>query len=379
MNLANVNDLERSALLVLSDGRSFGGLARGLGSRVTGEVVFSTSMTGYQEALTDPSFAGQILTMTFPLQGNYGITDEADESERVQVEGFVVRELTDLPSHGSSVMSLNEYLTNNNILAMTGVDTRSLTRHLRSSGVLMGTITTDENLEEALFRLGSAPDYATADHVKSVSAPLLYEFNKKDFAPGDPILGEGNNPHVVVLDLGVKQNIMRLLQSRGCRVTVVPHITLPTDILSLRPDGVLLSPGPGDPELLGDVTRSVTELVGKIPMLGICLGHQVLAKVFCSKTYKMKFGHRGSNHPVIDTVSGKVHITSQNHGFAVDPDGLGADMQVTQVHLNDDSVEAMSHVTEPIFTLQYHSEASPGPNDTEFVFNEFVQFMSERM
>ncbi len=379
MNLANVNDLERSALLVLSDGRSFGGLARGIGSRVTGEVVFSTSMTGYQEALTDPSFAGQILTMTFPLQGNYGITDEADESERVQVEGFVVRELTDLPSHGSSVMSLNEYLTNNNILAMTGVDTRSLTRHLRSSGVLMGTITTDENLEEALFRLGSAPDYATADHVKSVSAPLLYEFNKKDFAPGDPILGEGNNPHVVVLDLGVKQNIMRLLQSRGCRVTVVPHITLPTDILSLRPDGVLLSPGPGDPELLGDVTRSVTELVGKIPMLGICLGHQVLAKVFGAKTYKMKFGHRGANHPVIDTVSGKVHITSQNHGFAVDPDGLGADMQVTQVHLNDDSVEAMSHVTEPIFTLQYHSEASPGPNDTEFVFNEFVQFMSERM
>ncbi len=379
MNLANVNDLERSALLVLSDGRSFGGLARGIGSRVTGEVVFSTSMTGYQEALTDPSFAGQILTMTFPLQGNYGITDEADESERVQVEGFVVRELTDLPSHGSSIMSLNEYLTNNNILAMTGVDTRSLTRHLRSSGVLMGTITTDENLEEALFRLGSAPDYAAADHVKSVSAPLLYEFNKKDFAPGDPILGEGNNPHVVVLDLGVKQNIMRLLQSRGCRVTVVPHITLPTDILSLRPDGVLLSPGPGDPELLGDVTRSVTELVGKIPMLGICLGHQVLAKVFGAKTYKMKFGHRGANHPVIDTVSGKVHITSQNHGFAVDPDGLGADMQVTQVHLNDDSVEAMSHVTEPIFTLQYHSEASPGPNDTEFVFNEFVQFMSERM
>lgn len=378
MNLTNVNDLERNALLVLSDGRSFGGLARGSGSRVTGEVVFSTSMTGYQEALTDPSFAGQILTMTFPLQGNYGITEEADESARVQVEGFVVRELTDLPSHGNSIMTLNEYLTNNNILAMTGVDTRSLTRHLRSSGVLMGTITTDENLDEALFRLGSAPDYTTADHVKSVSAPSLYEFNEKDYAHGDSLLGESNNPHVVVLDLGVKQNIMRLLQSRGCHVTVVPHLTLPSDILSLRPDGVLLSPGPGDPELLGDVTRSVTDLVGKIPMLGICLGHQVLAKVFGAKTYKMKFGHRGANHPVIDTASGKVHITSQNHGFAVDPDGLGVDMQVTQVHLNDDSVEAMRHVTEPIFTLQYHSEASPGPNDTEFVFDEFVQFISER-
>jgi len=379
MSLANVNGLERNALLVLSDGRSFGGSARGTGSRVTGEVVFSTSMTGYQEALTDPSFAGQILTMTFPLQGNYGITEEANESARVQVEGFVVRELTDLPSHGSSVMNLNEYLTNNNILAMTGVDTRSLTRHLRSSGVLMGTITTDENLDEALFRLGSTPDYTTADHVKSVSAPSLYEFNEKDDAPRNPIFGENNNPHVVVLDLGVKQNIMRLLQSRGCHVTVVPHLTLPSDILSLRPDGVLLSPGPGDPELLVDVTRSVADLVGKIPILGICLGHQVLAKVFGAKTYKMKFGHRGANHPVIDTVSGRVHITSQNHGFAVDPDGLGADMQVTQVHLNDNSVEAMRHMTEPISTLQYHSEASPGPNDTEFVFDEFVQFMSERM
>lgn len=379
MASANMNNPERNALLVLSDGRSFTGLARGIGSRVTGEVVFSTSMTGYQEALTDPSFAGQILTMTFPLQGNYGIAEEVDESSRVQVEGFVVRELTDLPSHGSSVMSLNEYLTENNILAMTGVDTRSLTRHLRSSGVLMGTITTDESVDEALYRLGSARDYSTADHVKSVSAPSLYEFSAKNFALGSSLSGESENPHVVVLDLGVKNNIMRLLQSRGCRVTVVPHLTLASDILSLSPDGVLLSPGPGDPELLNEVTRSARDLVGKIPMLGICLGHQVLAKVFGAKTYKMKFGHRGANHPVIDTASGKVHITSQNHGFAVDSEGLEADMRVTQVHLNDESVEAMRHATEPIFTLQYHSEASPGPNDTEFVFDEFVQFMTERM
>ena len=379
MNSPNMNNPERNALLVLSDGRSFTGLARGIGSRVTGEVVFSTSMTGYQEALTDPSFAGQILAMTFPLQGNYGIAEELDESSQVQVEGFVVRELTDLPSHGSSVMSLNEYLIENNILSMTGVDTRSLTRHLRSSGVLMGTITTDESLDEALYRLGSARDYSTADHVKSVSTPSSYEFSAKDFAVGSSLSGKSDNPHVVVLDLGVKNNIMRLLQSRGCRVTVVPHLTLASDILSLRPDGVLLSPGPGDPELLSEITRSARDLVGKIPMLGICLGHQVLAKVFGAKTYKMKFGHRGANHPVIDTASGKVHITSQNHGFAVDSEGLEADMQVTQVHLNDESVEAMRHATEPIFTLQYHSEASPGPNDTEFIFDEFVQFMTERM
>ena len=379
MNSPNMNNPERNALLVLSDGRSFTGLARGIGSRVTGEVVFSTSMTGYQEALTDPSFAGQILAMTFPLQGNYGIAEELDESSQVQVEGFVVRELTDLPSHGSSVMSLNEYLIENNILSMTGVDTRSLTRHLRSSGVLMGTITTDESLDEALYRLGSARDYSTADHVKSVSTPSLYEFSAKNFAVESSLSSESKKPHVVVLDLGVKNNIMRLLQSRGCRVTVVPHLTLASDIISLRPDGVLLSPGPGDPELLSEITRSARDLVGKIPMLGICLGHQVLAKVFGAKTYKMKFGHRGANHPVIDTASGKVHITSQNHGFAVDSEGLEADMQVTQVHLNDESVEAMRHATEPIFTLQYHSEASPGPNDTEFIFDEFVQFMTERM
>ena len=379
MSLGNINNSEKNALLVLSDGRSFSGVARGAGTRVTGEVVFSTSMTGYQEALTDPSFAGQILTMTFPLQGNYGIAEKTDESSRVQVEGFVVRELTDLPSHGSSVMSLNEYLINNNILAMTGVDTRSLTRHLRSSGVLMGTITIDESVDQALYRLGSTPDYSTADHVKSVSAPSVYKFSEENRVLADSEFDANSSPHVVVLDLGVKHNIMRLLEDRGCQVTVVPHLTLASDILSLRPDGVLLSPGPGDPELLGEVTRSVSDLVGKMPMLGICLGHQVLAKVFGAKTYKMKFGHRGANHPVIDTVTGRVHITSQNHGFAVDSDGLQADMQVTQVHLNDESVEAMRHASEPIFTLQYHSEASPGPNDTEYVFDEFVQFMTERM
>jgi len=379
MSLENINHSEKNALLVLSDGRSFSGLARGVGSRATGEVVFSTSMTGYQEALTDPSFAGQILTMTFPLQGNYGIAERADESSRVQVEGFIVRELTDLPSHGNSVMSLDEYLIENNILAMTGVDTRSLTRHLRSSGVLMGTITTDESVDQALHRLGTTPDYSTGDHVQSVSAPSVYEFTQKNLDLTGDLPDMGNNPHVVVLDLGVKHNIMRLLEQRNCRVTVVPHLTPASDILSLSPDGILLSPGPGDPELLNEVTRSVTDLVGKMPMLGICLGHQVLAKVFGAKTYKMKFGHRGANHPVIDTVTGRVHITSQNHGFAVDSDGLHADMQVTQVHLNDESVEAMRHTTEPIFTLQYHSEASPGPNDTEYVFDEFVQLMTERI
>lgn len=368
---------QKVAHLVLSDGRHFSGQAMGAGTRVTGEVVFTTSMTGYQEALTDPSFAGQILTMTFPLQGNYGVTSYNNESDRIHARGFVVRELTELPSHRNSIMTLDTFLANQNILALTGVDTRSLTRHLRSSGVLMGTITVDETVEEAVHRLRMEPDYVMGNYVEEVTSTSIHQYAASDKSSKSEGIVSGDSPHIVLLDLGVKNNIMRLLEARGCRITVVPHNTDAAGIANLTPDGILLSPGPGDPELLGDVTETVRSLVGSAPILGICLGHQVVAKAFGATTYKMKFGHRGANHPVIDTVTGQVYITSQNHGFAVDAAGLSADMEVTQVHLNDDSVEAMEHRSEPVFTLQYHSEASPGPNDTEYIFDKFMTLVKE--
>ncbi len=367
----------KAAHLVLSDGRHFSGQAMGAGARVTGEVVFTTSMTGYQEALTDPSFAGQILTMTFPLQGNYGVTSYNNESNRIHARGFVVRELTELPSHRNSIMTLDAFLANQNILALTGVDTRSLTRHLRSSGVLMGTITVDETVEEALRRLRAEPNYETGNYVEEVTTASIHQYADSDKLSESGGIISSDSPHIVLVDLGVKNNIMRLLETRGCRITVVPHNTDAAGIANLTPDGILLSPGPGDPELLEDVTETVKSLVGSAPILGICLGHQVVAKAFGATTYKMKFGHRGANHPVIDTVTGQVYITSQNHGFAVDATGLSSDMQVTQVHLNDDSVEAMEHRTEPVFTLQYHSEASPGPNDTEYIFDKFLTLVKE--
>ena len=359
------------ARLVLADGRVFEGVGVGADIRATGEVVFTTSMTGYQEALTDPSFRGQILSMTFPLQGNYGINEGGDESSQVQVRGFVVREMTDLPSHWRTVSTLHQYLEARGIPGIAEIDTRALTRHLRSRGVVMGTITRDEAPEAALARLHAEPDYATIDYVPEVSAAQAYEFDDPRTPLGVTPDG-GPAPHVVVLDLGVKRNIMRILRGRGCRVTAVPHNTDAEGILSLRPDGVLLSPGPGDPMLLDHVVQTARGLIGRTPLMGICLGHQVVGRVFGADTYKLKFGHRGANHPVVDQITGRVHITSQNHGFAVDGDHLGSAVQVSQVHLNDGTVEGLLHREEPVFTIQYHSEASPGPNDTEYLFDRFL-------
>ena len=362
------------ARLVLADGHVFEGVGIGAPARMTGEVVFNTSMMGYQEALTDPSYGGQILVMTYPIQGNYGVNATDEESARLQVRGFVVREATDLPSHWRSTSTLHDYLDTNEVGGIAGIDTRALTRHLRSQGVVMGTITRDETPEQALARLRSEPDYASQDYVAVVSTSTVY-----DYEGASPPEGfDGPLPHIVVLDLGVKRSIMRNLRQRGCTVTAVPHDTSAEDILALRPDGVLMSPGPGDPMLLDHVVTTARGLIGKTPIMGICLGHQVLGRVFGASTYKLKFGHRGANHPVRDELSGKVYITSQNHGFAVDGDHLESAVRVSQLHINDDTVEGLEHRELPLFTIQYHSEASPGPHDTEFLFDRFLATVNER-
>jgi carbamoyl-phosphate synthase small subunit len=356
-----------TALLVLEDGAAFPGVPLGAAARTHGEVVFSTAMTGYQEMLTDPSYAGQVLVLTYPLAGNYGINADDVESKRIQVRGLVVHEACDLPSHWRSDMTLHDYLASQDIAGIAGVDTRAITRRLRSAGVMMGTITTDETADEALARLRALPPYGETDYVRQVTAEAPYDWSG-DGAPGR---------HVVVMDTGLKYNILRLLQARGCRVTAVPCTTRADDILDLKPDGIVFSPGPGDPALLDYAVDTVKSLVGKTPVLGICLGHQLLGRAFGARTFKLKFGHRGANHPVKDLATGRVHITAQNHGYALDPEGLGGGLEVSQTHLNDGTVEGLAHRSEPLLSIQYHSEASPGPLDNVYVFDRFVEMMKE--
>jgi carbamoyl-phosphate synthase small subunit len=360
--------MDKKAFLVLEDGSIYQGYCFGAEVEAFGEVVFCTSMIGYQEMLTDPSFAGQILVPTYPLIGNYGINEQDIESSRIQVRGFVVREQCLKPSHYLSQKTIHQYLAESGIPGIYGIDTRAITRRLRSAGVMMGMITSGKTPQQALEELHQAPGYGSIDFVRRVTTPAPYRWQPEAKAPGY---------HIVVLDCGLKYNILRILNNLGCSTTAVPCATSAKEILALKPDGILLSPGPGNPELLDYIVGTIKQLIGKKPIMGICLGNQLIARAFGAKTFKLKFGHRGGNHPVRELATNRIYITAQNHGYSVDPNTLPDGLEVTHINLNDGTVEGLKHKELPIFAIQYHSEASPGPLDNTYLFDRFLEMIKE--
>ena len=369
------------AALVLADGSVFRGQALGAVGDTWGEVVFNTSMTGYQEMLTDPSYAGQILVLTYPLIGNYGIDPPIDESAQVQVRGLVVRSECESPSHPRyllrGAMRLDDYLTAAGIPGVAGVDTRAITRRIRHEGVMPGLIVPAAQADEAARRIAELPSYDSIDFIE-VGAEAAYGWDGRPVAPQEAGAAPGaGGPHIVVLDQGLKYNILRNLRRRGCRVTAAPPDSGVEDVLAFEPDGVLLAPGPGDPALRELQVQTASALIGRVPLMGICLGHQVIARALGADTYKLKFGHRGGNHPVRELATGRIAITAQNHGYAVDPGGLDADAEVTHINLHDNTVEGLAHRSEPVFCIQYHAEASPGPLDNGYLFDRFLRMIHE--
>ena len=379
------------AFLVLEDGRVFPGKSFGGEAESTGEVVFNTAMTGYQEILTDPSYAGQIVVMTFPLIGNYGVTPEDAESRGVWPEAFVVREYSDLFSNWRGRQDLTLYLREHGVTGITGVDTRALTRHIRSSGAMRGTVSISSDTDALLERVRSSPEMEGRDLVHEVTIGKPYEWKQPSPAPfgipeeqappeevplDEPPLPAGSL-RVAVMDYGVKQNILRRLVDVGGLVTVFPADTPAAEVLAIEPHGVVFSNGPGDPAALPGIVEEAKTLAGRLPSLGICLGHQILGQVFGYRTFKLKFGHHGANHPVRRLETGRVEITSQNHGFAVDLESGGAGLIETHVNLNDGTNEGFRHTEYPVFAVQYHPEASPGPRDAAYLFREFVRAMGE--
>lgn len=358
------------AVLVLEDGTFYEGIPFGAPATASGEIVFITSMTGYQEMLTDPSFAGQIVVPTYPLIGNYGINSEDAESARVRVRGFVVREYCSVPSHWQKVKTLDSFLKDNGIPGLSGIDTRSLTRHIRSLGVMMGIMSADLTVAESMAELKKIPLYGATDFVREVSTPETFAWQKTDQKqPG---------PHLVVLDMGLRYNIARAFSSLGCAVTVVPCTCSHGEIMRLNPDGLVLSPGPGDPALLADIIENIKSLLGRIPVMGICLGHQLIGRALGADTFKLKFGHRGGNHPVHDLASGRIYITTQNHGYAISLESLKGGLEASHLNLNDGTVEGLRHKELPLISIQYHSEGSPGPQDNVYLFQQFLEMVKAR-
>jgi carbamoyl-phosphate synthase small subunit len=356
------------AILALEDGKVFRGKSFGATGERYGEVVFNTSMAGYQEILTDPSYKGQIVAMTYPLIGNYGVNQEDVESRQPFVEGFGVKEYSKIASNWRAKKSLSEYLKENNIIGIEGIDTRLLTLHIRQKGAMKAVLSTKDFDEKQLIKKAKASTGLVGqDLVKEVTSRHIYEWNKR------------GKYKVVVLDCGIKFNTLRILAQNNCKVIVVPGRTTSEEILSFKPDGILLSNGPGDPAALVYVVKTTQELIGKLPIFGICLGQQMLGLAFGGKTYKLKFGHHGANHPVKDLKTGKVSITVQNHGFCVDIDSLNKkDIEITHINLNDQTLEGMRHKKLPIFSVQFHPEASPGPHDAGYLFREFIEIMKKR-
>jgi carbamoyl-phosphate synthase small subunit len=371
----------KQAILALADGTTFEGVSLGATGEASGEVVFNTSMTGYQEILTDPSYAGQVVCMTYPEQGNYGVNLADEESARPQATAYVVRHHADEPSSFRAEASLGDYLRRHGIVGISGIDTRRLTRHIREAGAQMGVVSTEASADALVARARSLPGMEGQDLATRISTPVRYEWREKGADAWKASEREAETAprfHVVAYDWGLKRAMLRLLAASGCRVTVVPSRTSAEEALALRPDGVFLTNGPGDPDAVVGARESVAGLLGKVPVFGICLGHQILALAVGARTYKLKFGHRGANQPVLDEDSGKVDITAQNHGFAVDAASLGRRARVTHRNLNDGTVEGIEVLDAPAFGVQYHPESSPGPHDARSLFRRFVAMMERR-